>query len=339
MSTRRSIVRGLAALALVAAACGDDDDDDADATDGASAAPPRPTPAPRRRPPPRRPPTTERRPARRTGAAEAHAAVAPRARRPSSARARVRSTSIAWAGYVEDGSTDPDVDWVTPFEEQTGCAVNVQARQLVRRDGAADAERRVRRRVGVRRRHDAADRRRRGRAGQRRPDPELRRRLRGAQAAAAELRRRRAVRRAARPRRQPARVQHRGVRRRRARLVGRDVRRRHAGRRRGVGLRQPDLHRRRRAVPDGDAARPRHHQPVRARPGAVRRGDRPARGAEGARRPVLVAVHRPAGRARGRHGARRHDVAGDRQPGHRPTGPRSTPSSPSRARPAGPTRG
>jgi len=32
---------------------------------------------------------------------------------------------IAWAGYVEDGSTDPEVDWVTPFEEQTGCQVNV----------------------------------------------------------------------------------------------------------------------------------------------------------------------------------------------------------------------
>jgi putative spermidine/putrescine transport system substrate-binding protein len=33
---------------------------------------------------------------------------------------------IAWAGYIEDGSTDPDVDWATPFEEITGCAVNVQ---------------------------------------------------------------------------------------------------------------------------------------------------------------------------------------------------------------------
>jgi spermidine/putrescine-binding protein len=31
---------------------------------------------------------------------------------------------IAWAGYVEDGSTDPAVDWVTPFEEATGCQVN-----------------------------------------------------------------------------------------------------------------------------------------------------------------------------------------------------------------------
>ena len=33
---------------------------------------------------------------------------------------------IAWAGYAEDGSTDPKVDWVTPFEKNTGCQVNVK---------------------------------------------------------------------------------------------------------------------------------------------------------------------------------------------------------------------
>jgi putative spermidine/putrescine transport system substrate-binding protein len=33
---------------------------------------------------------------------------------------------IAWAGYVEDGSTDPKVDWVTGFEKETGCKVNVK---------------------------------------------------------------------------------------------------------------------------------------------------------------------------------------------------------------------
>ena len=33
---------------------------------------------------------------------------------------------IAWAGYVEDGSTDPKVDWVSDFEKQTGCKVNVK---------------------------------------------------------------------------------------------------------------------------------------------------------------------------------------------------------------------
>jgi putative spermidine/putrescine transport system substrate-binding protein len=30
---------------------------------------------------------------------------------------------IAWAGYVEDGSNDPDADWVSDFEKQTGCQV------------------------------------------------------------------------------------------------------------------------------------------------------------------------------------------------------------------------
>jgi putative spermidine/putrescine transport system substrate-binding protein len=33
---------------------------------------------------------------------------------------------VAWAGYVEDGSTDPAVDWVSDFEEKTGCQVNVK---------------------------------------------------------------------------------------------------------------------------------------------------------------------------------------------------------------------
>ena len=33
---------------------------------------------------------------------------------------------LAWAGYAENGSTDPKVDWVTPFEKETGCKVNVK---------------------------------------------------------------------------------------------------------------------------------------------------------------------------------------------------------------------
>lgn len=33
---------------------------------------------------------------------------------------------IAWAGYAENGSDDPKVDWVTPFEKQTGCQVHVK---------------------------------------------------------------------------------------------------------------------------------------------------------------------------------------------------------------------
>ena len=30
---------------------------------------------------------------------------------------------LAWPGYVEDGSNDPEVDWVSAFEEDTGCEV------------------------------------------------------------------------------------------------------------------------------------------------------------------------------------------------------------------------
>jgi putative spermidine/putrescine transport system substrate-binding protein len=33
---------------------------------------------------------------------------------------------IAWAGYAEDGSNDKTVDWVHPFQQQTGCQVNVK---------------------------------------------------------------------------------------------------------------------------------------------------------------------------------------------------------------------
>ena len=33
---------------------------------------------------------------------------------------------LAWPGYVEDGSNDPAVDWVTPFEEDTGCKVTAK---------------------------------------------------------------------------------------------------------------------------------------------------------------------------------------------------------------------
>ena len=33
---------------------------------------------------------------------------------------------LAWPGYAEDGSTDKSVDWVTPFEKETGCEVDVK---------------------------------------------------------------------------------------------------------------------------------------------------------------------------------------------------------------------
>ncbi len=33
---------------------------------------------------------------------------------------------IAWPGYIERGDTDPAYDWVTSFEEETGCMVNIK---------------------------------------------------------------------------------------------------------------------------------------------------------------------------------------------------------------------
>jgi putative spermidine/putrescine transport system substrate-binding protein len=33
---------------------------------------------------------------------------------------------VAWAGYIESGETDPAYDWVTDFEAETGCTVNVK---------------------------------------------------------------------------------------------------------------------------------------------------------------------------------------------------------------------
>lgn len=33
---------------------------------------------------------------------------------------------VAWAGYVERGETDPNYDWVTAFEKDTGCKVSVK---------------------------------------------------------------------------------------------------------------------------------------------------------------------------------------------------------------------
>ena len=42
------------------------------------------------------------------------------------AKAEGQVNIIAWAGYAESGKTDPKVDWVTPFTQATGCAVNVK---------------------------------------------------------------------------------------------------------------------------------------------------------------------------------------------------------------------
>ena len=33
---------------------------------------------------------------------------------------------LAWPGYAEDGTNDKSIDWVTPFEKQTGCKATVK---------------------------------------------------------------------------------------------------------------------------------------------------------------------------------------------------------------------
>ncbi len=57
--------------------------------------------------------------------------AAPEAAAPSGMMAEVGAGEgqldiIAWAGYIERGETDPAYDWVTAFEEATGCKVNVK---------------------------------------------------------------------------------------------------------------------------------------------------------------------------------------------------------------------
>jgi putative spermidine/putrescine transport system substrate-binding protein len=78
----------LAALAIVAAACGDDDT---------------------------------------TPSGETGGAIEPVKTYDSIGETEGSLELIAWAGYVEDGTSEggEDFDWVTPFEDETGCQVNV----------------------------------------------------------------------------------------------------------------------------------------------------------------------------------------------------------------------
>ena len=44
----------------------------------------------------------------------------------SAARSEGEVDLIAWTGYVETGANDPNVDWASDFEKQTGCDVKVK---------------------------------------------------------------------------------------------------------------------------------------------------------------------------------------------------------------------
>jgi len=44
---------------------------------------------------------------------------------PASTQPEGEVDIVAWASYIERGENDPTVDWVTAFEAETGCKVNV----------------------------------------------------------------------------------------------------------------------------------------------------------------------------------------------------------------------
>ena len=150
-----------------------------------------------------------------------------------------------------------------------------QGRRHLRRNGAADAHRPVRRRLGLRQRLGAAGRRRRRRPGQRRPRPQLQDDLQRPQGPALQHLRRRPLRHPARARREPADVEHQR-RQTGAHLLGRDPRPAKGGQIQGQDqrLRRPDLHRRRGRLPEGPPARPGDRKPLRAERRAVRSGGR-----------------------------------------------------------------
>ncbi|MCB0984567.1 MAG: extracellular solute-binding protein, partial [Ilumatobacter sp.] len=103
MRTKRIGAALLASLAIVAAACGDDSES------GTTAAP-----------------TTEGGSATTAGGGggDMDYMWTPNADLLAGAEGQVNI--VAWAGYIEDGSTDPAYDWTTPFEAMTGCQVNVK---------------------------------------------------------------------------------------------------------------------------------------------------------------------------------------------------------------------
>ena len=97
MNKRRwSVVAGVCALTLGIAGCGDSGDD---GSDGGSD----------------------------SGSAQGSGFTAPDIPMKESLGEMEDEVNIlAWPGYAEDGSTDKAVDWVTPFEQETGCQANVK---------------------------------------------------------------------------------------------------------------------------------------------------------------------------------------------------------------------
>ena len=236
---------------------------------------------------------------------------------------------VIWAGYAERGAVDPAYDWVTPFEDDDRLQGQHDRHDRLEQRRLAHAVGRLRRHLGLRRRddpaHPAATSSPRS---TRRCSPNYANVFDGPQGPAPQHGRRRQLRRA---RTAAARTCS-------PTTPTRSRRRRPAGIRSGRAARptpgkvsvydssifiadaalhlmttKPDLG---------------HHEPVPAQPGAVRRGDRPARGAARQRRHLLGPAHRPGPVVRRRRRRRRHDLAVPGQPA-----PGAT-AQPDRGRPA-----
>ena len=115
----------LVSLALLATACGSDDSGSS-ATDVPAVTEPAGTDAPPATEPAGTdaPPAATEVPGSTEPAGEVDYLWTPNADLLAGAEGEVNL--VAWAGYIEDGSTDPAYNWVSPFEEMTGCSVNVK---------------------------------------------------------------------------------------------------------------------------------------------------------------------------------------------------------------------
>jgi len=105
MRKTRAAIALLATFSIVAAACGDDDKDSTTTTAAPEAT------------------TGDTGGTETTTAGETDYMWTPNADVLAGAEGNLNI--VVWAGYAEDGSTDPAYDWVTPFEEITSCSVNV----------------------------------------------------------------------------------------------------------------------------------------------------------------------------------------------------------------------
>ncbi len=125
MRTNRKFLAIATAMVVVLAACGSDDDSgtadttaDAPADSTAASEAPSDTAG--------SPETTEAATSDTTGDTAGDAAAPADGVPTELGEGEGEVNLIAWAGYVEDGSTDPAVDWVSDFEADTGCQVNVK---------------------------------------------------------------------------------------------------------------------------------------------------------------------------------------------------------------------